>query len=330
MKKLILITLFLNFLMFLQVLSKSEVANLNGYIQTRFTTDYQENAGFSVRRAKVWLKGQTPFDNHFGYKIQGLYKTGNAHMLLLQDAYASYTWSWGLVKAGLFVPAFSLQRSQFDPTIPSLERAMIINTMIPGAETLARELGVETQITSKDSPFMTTLGVFDSKGIDFKFNEGRNFLITNRTYYELELSDLIFHLGYSLSYRNVNNLTFNKIFGNDSAFKGTDFRWDIESRIYNDNFSIQAEYLQADLCGNIAKGYYALTDYTINKKHQIVLYFDKFQDLNKNTNDNPWYGIGYNYIINGIRAKILTETKLQFVDNKTNVQSIIQFTLFLK
>lgn len=310
--------------------NESKAMDLNGYVQPRFTTDYQNKAGFSVRRAKLWLKGQTDFDKHFGYKIQGLYKTGNAHMLLLQDAYANYDWSWGLVKAGLFVPAFSLQRSQFDPTNPSLERGAIINALIPGAETLARELGVETQISSKDSHFLTTLGVFDSKGIDFKFNEGKNFLITHRTYYELTFSKIIFHLGYSLSYRNVNNLSFKKIFGNDSSYSGNDFRWDIESRIYNDKFSIQAEYLQTNLCGQIAKGFYSLADYTINKKHQIVLYIDKYQDLDPKTNDNPWYGLGYNYIINGIKAKILTETKLQLVDNKTNIQSIIQLTLFFK
>lgn len=306
------------------------IINVNGYVQTRFTTDYQDKAGFSVRRAKVWLKGQTLFNKNFGYKIQGLYKTGIEHLLLLQDAYLSYTWSWGLVKTGLFVPAYSLQRSQFDPTIPSVERGAIINALIPGAETLARELGVETQITSKDSPFMTTIGIFDSKGIDSKFNEGKNFLLTNRTYYEFKLPKIIFHLGYSLAYRNINNLSFKKIFGTDSLYNGTDFRWGIESRIFNDKFSVQAEYLQVNLAGQIAKGLYALADYIIANKHQIVLYYDKYHDLDDVTNDKPWYGIGYNYIINSIKAKILTETKLQFVGDRTNVQSIIQFTLFIK
>lgn len=307
-----------------------ETININGYLQTRFTTDYQDKAGFSIRRAKVWLKGQTLFNKNLGYKIQGLYKTGIDNLFLLQDAYINYTWSWGSVKTGLFVPSFSLQRSQFDPTIPSVERGSIINALIPGAETLARELGVEAQITSKDSSFITAIGIFNSKGIDSKFNEGKNFLLTNRTYYEFKLPTIIFHLGFSLAYRDVNNLSFNKIFGTDSLYNGNDFRWGIESRIFNDKFSVQAEYLQVNLAGQIAKGLYALADYIIANKHQIVLYYDKYQDLNVETNDSPWYGIGYNYIINSIKAKILTETKLQFLNDKTNVQSIIQLTVFLK
>ena len=55
-----------------------------GYVQARFTQSNDET-GFSIRRAKLWLNGAAPVGRGLYYKLQGLFRATNGGALTLQD-----------------------------------------------------------------------------------------------------------------------------------------------------------------------------------------------------------------------------------------------------
>ncbi len=48
-----------------------------GYAQLRSTTNYKDNAEFSLRRLKLWIKSAPTFSDHWNYKIQTTIKSSN-------------------------------------------------------------------------------------------------------------------------------------------------------------------------------------------------------------------------------------------------------------
>ena len=72
------------------------------------------------------------------------------------------------------MPDFSLQRKQPDYAIPLDERADVVNALVPGAETMARDIGLELKLTitkpvhsASDSLTETAQTMFQMKEIFF-------------------------------------------------------------------------------------------------------------------------------------------------------------------
>lgn len=83
---------------------------------------------------------------------------------MLQDVYGEYRLPFGIVRAGQFVPDFSLERSQGDAYIPVIERAAVVNALIPSGDTYARDIGTKFVFQPKGSGFHTSFGVYNGKG----------------------------------------------------------------------------------------------------------------------------------------------------------------------
>lgn len=302
--------------------------NWNGYLQYRFSDNYLNQTEFSVRRAKFWVNGLLPEEEGaWSYKLQANFLQQVKYQFLLQDVLVNYKINNFEVTAGQFVPDFSLQRKQPDYAIPLDERADVVNALVPGAETMARDIGVELKLNdSKTGSF--SFGFFNGNGANNVSNQ-RNFLYVNRgSLFLLNNSESKLELGYNLSYRDAHNIQFSKIYGNNYAFTGNDFRFGFEEKLNLGAFELQSEYIEAHLGNQKAYGYYALADYLIASKSLVTLSVEQLYDLNPSTINDPWYVVGYSYLIKGNDIKISLDNKFQFTSNKTNALTTLQIQYF--
>lgn len=309
--------------------SFSQSTSLNGYLQGRFTDDYREVTGFSIRRAKLWALGQAPVPGNWFYKVQGIFRYQNEGSFTLQDVYGEYRPGLGYLRLGQMVPDFSLQRSQPDYDIPVVERAGVVNALIPSAETGARDIGVQAHIQPANKIIQVSAGMFNGNGGNRAGNEDRKFLFTHRLHFLFSLpKGMEADFGYSLAFRQSSGLAFPKIYGNKFLFHGNDFRWGLEFFLRHSKWAVQSEYIEAHLGARKASGYYLLADYGFTPKNQLVGSLEEYKDLDPATSDAPWYILGFNHYIAGNKAKIMLDSRVQFARRRTNYQSIIQFQLF--
>ncbi len=308
--------------------------NWNGYLQYRFSDNYLNQTNFSVRRAKFWVDSLLPADEgNWSYKLQANFLQQVKFQFLLQDVFVSYKIHNFEVTAGQFVPDFSLQRKQPDYLIPLDERADVVNALVPGAETMARDIGVElkladSKIGSFPKGFSISFGFFNGNGANTVSNK-RNFLYVNRgNLFLFNNSESKLELGYNLSYRDAHDLQFSKIFGDNYSFTGNDFRFGFEEKFNLGDFELQSEYIEAHLGNQKAYGCYALADYLFASKNLITLSVEQLIDLNPTTVDNPWYVIGYSYLVKGNDIKISLDNKFQFASNRTNALTTLQIQYF--
>lgn len=316
------------FVMLNCTLSAQQKVSWNGYLQYRFTDNYLDETNFSVRRAKFWVEGLFPTDEgNWSYKLQAIFHQQVKFQFLLQDVFINYRIRNFEVTAGQFVPYFSLQRKQSDYAIPLNERTNVINALVPGAETMARDIGIELKLEIRNTGFLT-FGFFNGNGANNVSNQ-RNFLYVNHAGLKLiNCSDTKLELGYSLSYRDAHELQFSKIFGNNFSFTGKDFRFGIEGKLNVGRFELQSEYIEAHPGSQRVYGYYALADYMVTSKNLVALSIDQLNDLNSSTIDNPWYTIGYSYLLKGDDIKFTLNNRFQFTSEKTNSITTLQFQYF--
>ncbi len=302
--------------------------NWNGYLQYRFSNNYLNETNFSVRRAKFWINGLLPEDaGKWDYKLQAIFRQQDKFQFLLQDVLVTYNTNDFEITAGQFVPYFSLQRKQPDYAIPLDERAAVVNSLVPGAETMARDIGIECKLENRKTGFFT-LGFFNGNGANTVQNK-KNFLFVNHvSLFPLNNHETKLEIGYNLSYRNAHNILFNKIFVNNFLFTGNDFRFGFEEKLNAGNFEFQSEYIEAHLGDKKAYGYYAIADYKIGTKNLIALSVEQLHDLNSFTIDNPWYRVGYAYLIKGNDIKLSLDNKFQFTPHKTNSLTTLQIQYF--
>ena len=302
--------------------------NWNGYLQFRFSDNYLNQSNFLVRRAKFWVDGLLPSgEGSWGYKLQANFHLQVKFQFLLQDVLVYYKINNFEITAGQFVPNFSLQRKQPDYIIPLDERADVVNALVPGAETMARDIGVELKFA--DNNFGSfSLGFFNGNGANI-ISDKRNFLYVNSgSLFLLNNSESKLELGYSLSYRNAHDLEFSRILRSNFAFTGNDFRFGFKGRLNLGNFELQSEYIQANLGQEKAHGYYVLADYLFISKHLFTLSIEQYNDFNPSTFDDPWYVTGYSYLLKGNEIKFSLDNKFQLTPNRTNLQTTLQIQYF--
>ena len=302
----------------------------NGYIQYRFSGNYLNQSDFSVRRAKFWVNGLLPEGSgNWSYKLQANFLQQVKYQFVLQDVLVNYKLNDFELTAGQFVPDFSLERKQPDYKIPLVERACVVNSLVPGAETMARDIGAQLKLdNNKIGSF--SFGFYNGNGANNVSNLKNHLYVNRGTLFLLYNSDSKLELGYNLSYRDAHNIQFNKIFGNNYSFTGKDFRFGFEEKLNLGDLELQSEYIEAHLGNQKAHGYYALADYIIASKNLIALSIEQLNDLNPLTVDNPWYVIGYSYLVKGNSIKISLDNKFQFIQNKTSSLTTIQIQYYFK
>lgn len=306
-----------------------EKVTWNGYLQTRFSDDFRSNTGFSIRRAKLWIDGPAPVDTDLLFHVQGIFRYQTSGTFMLQDVYSEYKLPFGFVRAGQFVPDFSLERSESDASLPLIERAAVDNALIPAGDTYARDIGAEIVVQPNGSALHTSFGIYNGNGGNTKSNEGREFLYTNRTTYDISFTkDISWTNGFSVSYRDKRDLTFPGILGNGKTFGGRDFRWGLETHLKARVWEMQGEYIQADLENQKSYGYYAFAGYEVDRMNEIVISTEKLQDLNPSCLPDPWYIIGYSHFFSGQNEKVMVDARAQNASSRTYYSTTVQFQVF--
>jgi len=304
-------------------------ATWGGYVQTRFATDYRSSLGFSIRRAKLYTAAVAPFDTNLSARMQAIFRWQNAGTLTLQDVYAEYRLPFVSFRAGQFVPEFCLQRLQPDAAMPVVERALVVDALIPSAETYARDIGFQI-LLHPSGPWGLSLGVFNGNGGNQAGNNDRRFLYVARpTFDVMPIDSVHVHGGLSFAYRNKRGMTFKKIFGTNVPFAGDDFRWGAEWSICSTRWCLQAEYLQANLGARKAWGYYIIGNLSLDVTDEAVGLVERFIDLDPSTRNDTWYGVGWNHYFSGNRFKIQCAGRAQFVTGHNQYATTIQLQTFV-
>jgi len=299
----------------------------NGYIQTRLNTDLRTHNEFMIRRAKLWLKGNVPNIDNLSFKIQAVFRSHKDNTFMIQDVYAQYAIGENKFKVGRMVPDFTLQWNQPDAVIPSLERGLVVDGIIHGDQSIARMIGLQYQYNFQNH-FHIGTGIFNANYNTPGKNYDKSFLYTFRSAYDFIHSNTTrFHLGFSASYRKLNNLSLPKIYDAAKTISGDDYRWGFESLLQINEFELQSEYLTANINKDRAWGYYIYSALHINEKFEPVIIIEKYSDLKETTSDSEWYGIGFNYYLTK-QTKIMSDFRTQFFNNKNKYLGRIQFQVF--
>ncbi len=322
----LLMTVIINTMSFSQ---SEHLPKWNGYLQTRLASDFDKSTEFTIRRAKLWVYGKVPKVDYISYKFQMVYRSFKDEPLMFQDAYADIRFkNYGSLRAGRFVPDFMLQRMQPDYEIRVLERADVINNLVHNEKQMARETGVQYMFQQDSLPMHFSLGIFNAN-VDKPAHSKDNFLLyTSRLGYKIiNHKNILLSMGGSAAYRHLNKTTLTTIYKPDSLITGNDFRWGLETQLQLFNLELQGEYVQAQINNDKADGWYALANYTIEKKYQVVMLAQKFNALNPAVNNKVWYGVGFNYQITG-KTKLMTDLKTQKSATKNNYLGEIQLQIF--
>jgi phosphate-selective porin len=300
----------------------------NGYGQFRIYKLNNLSEGFMIRRTKLWVKGSVPKIDIMYYKVMGIFTYNRSGFFGLLDAYGEYRLGDGYLRFGQQIPEFSLQREQPDWKIPRVERASVINRLIPAAQSFARDIGVQIHLQPVKNVWQIAAGVFNGDGANLKKHDSANFLYSARSTAKINFAkNYSLHIGGSVSYRYALDQDFFLIFGRDNLFTGDDFRYGIESLLKLDKLELQAEYLEAHLGNKKAYGYYAYLNYNFSKKDQAIISFEQLSDLNENTDDSPWLIAGYNHLFASHKIKLMVSGGKQFNDNN-NFSLTTQLQIF--
>ncbi len=300
-----------------------------GYVQVRYSDNLYNVHSFKIRRIKLWSYHQTPFSEHLYYKVQAIFRYPVSGALVLQDAFAEYRAKNWRLRVGQEVPQFSLQRAQPDYVIPLIERARIVDALIPAAETGARDIGMQVIVKPDSSLWTGAFGVFNGNGANVKGNEDRWFLLTTRQILKWRIQKQIsLQVGASFSYRETSGLHFLRILGADTLFQGKDIRAGAELRLTLPFSSLQAEYIQAKLGTAKAYGYYVLLNIPLTEKHWLTLEMEQYKDLNPVTCDEPWMDVGYSFLYHSHKAKLMLDLRAQLTNPKPDYRFATQIQLF--
>ena len=320
---------FISGLIFAQENKFAENVDFNGYIQIRGISNFDDYTSFSVRRLKLWIKSKPGFSKHWSYKFQSTFSSFTQEKFFLQDVKIGYKTGLFSFDIGQFVPQYSLQRFQPDYKIAPIERAKVINILIPDGTLGVRDIGLQANFKTKNKLFETHLGIFNGYGIkEYRFNN-QGYMIINKSSFQIPIKQNIVKLGYSLQYRSAENLQLKFIFPDTVLFNGHDFRYNVFAMFKSKSVKLQAEFLQADLGKDNAYGYYFLSAFSF-KRNQIVLSYEKYKDLITKTSDNPYCRIGYNYFIKDYNIKLSLDNYFQISpESIKNYYASVQLQIFI-
>lgn len=305
------------------------IPDLSAYIQVRgtygnigpaastFTGD-----GFIIRRAKVILTGKAV--DHVTYRFQFISRS-DLPTPQLQDAYVVYDrFHVAQFVIGQMVPPFGRERLSPDWQIYTMDRSLISSNLVPSAQTLARDIGVEVKGNLLDKYLDYAAGVYNGTGANNvpANNTNSNFLyvarIVSTPLQENNHSDIPgVSIGASFSYRKANGLIdLSKIVNSSLPFTGTDFRYGIDGEIKLKGFSFIGEYMRAFLGSDEAKvtavtpdGYYLQAAYFATPYLQPMVEYQTFNPdaYTESTKNDKWLTVGLNYYIVDNKFKLMAD-----------------------
>lgn len=300
----------------------------DGYTQLRFTSNFDNLNSFSIRRMKLWVQSDLGLNQHWNFKIQANLSSLHNEEFSLENVLVTYNTGQFKLFMGQFIPAYSLQKFQSDYKIPLTERSTVIDKLIPDGTLGSRDIGIQGYFHSADNKLEIWAGLFNGYGIkEYRF-DNNGFMIDQKTAVHLVKNRLT--AGYSLMHRKADQLNIPGVLPDLVAISGNDFRYNLFVQFHQGILNIQSEYLYGQLNGQAADGYYLLASLSKGKS-QFACSWNKYNDLIASTSDNPVLHLGYNYLINKDKIKIMTDNSFQITGNSVKFNAmILQFQLFFK
>ncbi len=302
----------------------------NGYMQLRGTTNFDDSWDAAVRRLKFWIHSSPAFSKHWSFKVQAVYISHLKQKILIQDVFGQYQTGNGnhALRFGQFTPKYSLQWTQPDYRIPTVERARAINTLVPDGTMGVRDLGIQYTVKMLEKKLQMSFGVFKGRGIvEYDFKKS-GFLLTQNSSYKFNINNAALKLGYSVMYRQTEDFQVLGVLPDTTLFTGDDFRFALYGIVQTQHFDFQAEYLRGWLNGMITFGYYGLATLKLNPENKIFLSYDYYQDLIDSTTTNPWYFAGYNYLFNDYKLMLTFETGFRQNSGRWQNLTVLQIQVF--
>lgn len=332
MKRLVFITFLLGLTVaaFAQQKSLLSKPEFNGYIQIRAVSNMADYNSFMVRRLKLWIKSEPQSSHGWFYKVQTTLTSKEDEKFFLQDVKLGYKAGQFSLDVGQFVPQYSLERFESDYKIPTLERAKVINCLIPDGTLGVRDLGAQVNYHTKNKLIETHLGIFNGYGIkEYRFHN-QGFMITHKTELNLPMQNSELKLGYSLQYRQAENLALPKILPDTISYTGSDVRYDLFAMFKTSRLWLQAEYLSMYLGQKRTWGYYVFSAFNVHKS-QFVASYEYYKDLIPQTADLPAFRLGYNYLLNSYKLRLSLDNYFQLDGyHVKNYLLSLQLQVFLK
>ncbi len=229
-----------------------KVVDFNGYLQVR-SIGSRAGGAVSLRRTKLWIKGHDS-TLPVSFKVQSLFRWSGKGELDLQDAYAEYSPASFQLRVGQFVPDFSLEWCQPDAAIPLLDRARVVDALIPGSRTMGREIGAQVRVVKPRLGLTETFGLFKGDGASVRDQPNRDYLLTNRIVFDLTPGGWPLQTGYSAAYRRISAGEFPSLLGPGVLYSGTGLRQGVEGRLKIQGWTLQGEYFRADLAEKRSRG----------------------------------------------------------------------------
>lgn len=309
---------------------KNNSVDINGYIQVRGVSNFADYTSFQIRRFKIWIKSKPEFSEHWSYKIQTTFSSLKQEHFFLQDVKLAYKIHDFSVEIGQFVPEYSLERFESDYKLPVIERAKVINCLIPNGTLGVRDVGLQANFHTKNKILETHFGLFNGYGVKHYNFENQGFMLTNKSSLNLDLANNSLQFGYSVMYRKAEKMSVPKLLPDTVSFSGIDLRYNLFAKFKNKWLELQAEFLNARLIKQNAFGYYLLSAVNFDK-NQLVFSYEDYHDLISTTNDKPYFRIGYNYYINSYKLRFSLDNFFQINNKKLeNYILSMQIQVFLK
>jgi hypothetical protein len=294
------------------------------------------------------MKGPVPGVAHLSFKVQGIFRNGASGAFVLQDVFADYGGPRAKVRVGQFVPAFSLQRSQPDYLIPLMERAAVVETLIPGAGSMGRDIGAQIILAPGSRAVRLDLGLFDGLGGNRSAGREGDFLTTGRFTLAANVgSGAKASLGGSVAWRRTHGADVGVLSTAGPSFAGNDFRWGGDARLAGPGWEVQGEYLHADLAAEASHGFYVLGDVAVSRRDDLALSVQQLTTPDAAVHPDPWYVAGFTHLFGGedfrahggkpgktgraraLPTKLTGDVRCQFNEGKPTVGAAVQFQVFL-
>ncbi len=277
-------------------LSAQSALQWHGYAQIRYANS-SDSAGFSLRRAKLWMSGPVPGVGGLSFKMQGIFRNDAQGAVVLQDMFAEYRARAVSVKVGQMVPDFSLERFQPDYRIPLVERAAVVNALVPGATTLARDIGAQITLVPDSRTFHLSLGLFNGSGANRLSTSRGDYLTTARGTLTRDLGDGVTgSIGGSFEMRLTNGMSVG-VLTPTGSFAGHESRWGVESRVASGTWALQGEYLEAHLEDQVSHGFYVLGTYALSDADEAALSVEQLRTPRPHQPTAPWYIVGFDHFL---------------------------------
>lgn len=331
--------------------------HLNSYFHLRYSYADHSNANpWSLRRFKLYAK--IKISTRWLFAWQFIYKRNHNHKtddhIYLQHLYLKYAWRDAIqFKFGQFKPPFGWERFQPDYLLPNIERARVIDKLIPAGSlgaSFARDYGFQLEGHLPGHFVKYEVAAMAGSGANTNISLQNGPLWVIRLGTSRNLPFFLFQeppvatLQVAVSGRKTDDLDFtDQLTGADKSifkhFAGKDRRMNIALILRHGGTQFVSEYLTAQFtplngCGpRLADGYYFQLNQKMRDRWQIFVKYQRFDPDHSviNSADMSWTTIGLSFHLKqqGNRLMFSYTHKTERRDASKNDVMMLQYQYFL-